>query len=386
VTQISGKDAVAKVQSSAGKIPVGARAIALLPAPTGQRIPVRILDVPANRRAVIEHTLRKNIKDIDIVGPDQPARFSVDIEGDTLRLLAADGLQVMATFGLNEPWGDGVATVVSRSSNASELLTLDNPSSQLKIEVRVATAVAPKPTVSTRGIKVVADTQAARYRIRKQGKPRTEQNSLQLEVRVSADSYVTIVDVDSEGGVNLLFPNNYQKRNFYGDGFLRAVETVLIPDTIRPGNKAGFYWDYSPPKGTDTIRVFTSTDLQTAQMIRDRVQSLQTPSAETGSGVRTRSVASIMQSLRQMLATVAARGIITVPDATSHIPGEISAAPDDQLALTAPATMPATGVAEPPPLADQPKPAAIGPTASAAASSPAAPDWTAASVTITISD
>jgi hypothetical protein len=386
VTQISGKDAVAKLQSSAGKIPAGARAVALLPAPTGQRVPVRILDVPANRRAAIEDTLRKNIKDVDIVGPDQPARFSVDVEGDTLRLLAADGLQIMATFGLNEPWGAGVATVVSRSSNASELLTLDNPSSQLKLEVRVATAVAPKPTVSTRGIKVVADIQASKYRIRKQGKPRTEHNSLQLEVRVSADSYVTIVDVDSEGGVNLLFPNNYQKRSFYGDGLVRAGETVLIPDSIRPGNKAGFYWDYSPPKGTDTIRVFTSTDLQTAQMIRDRVQSLQTPGAETGRGVRTRSVAGIMQSLRQMLATVAARGIITVPDDTSHIPGEISTTTADQPALTAPATTPTTGVPEPPSLSEQPMPAGIEPTASAVASPPAATDWTATSVTITISD
>jgi hypothetical protein len=279
-----------------------------------------------------------------------------------------------------------VATVVSRSSNASELLTLDNPSSQLKLEVRVATAVAPKPTVSTRGIKVVADTQASKYRIRKQGKPRTEHNSLQLEVRVSADSYVTIVDVDSEGGVNLLFPNTYQKRTFYGDGLLRAGETVLIPDSIRSGNKAGFYWDYSPPKGTDTIRVFTSTDLQTAQMIRDRVQSLQTSATETGSGVRTRSVASTMQLLRQMLATVAARGIMTIPDDTSHIPGEISATTADQPALTAPAAIPAPGIAEPQSGAEQPMPPAIGPTASTVASLPAAADWTATSLTITISD
>ena len=104
---------------------------------------------------VIEETLRTNIKDVDLVGPEQPARFAVDMEGDTVRLLAADGLEVVGTFGVSEPWGAGVATVVSRSSNASELLTLDNPSSQLKVDVRVASAAKTKGSVSTRGIKVV---------------------------------------------------------------------------------------------------------------------------------------------------------------------------------------------------------------------------------------
>ncbi|HLZ34234.1 MAG TPA: hypothetical protein VKP13_09460 [Nitrospira sp.] len=162
-----GKDAVAKVQSSAGRIPMSARAVALLPAPTGQRIPIQILEMPAKSHKVFEDTLQTNIKDVDLVDPDQPARFSVDIQGDTLRLLTADGLQVVGAFGMNEPWGAGIAIVVSRSANASELLTWGNPSSQLKIDVRVATAASPKPSMTTRGIKVVADTQAAKYRIRK---------------------------------------------------------------------------------------------------------------------------------------------------------------------------------------------------------------------------
>ena len=384
VTQLNGKDAVAKLQSSAGKIPSGARAIALLPPPTGQRIPIRILDVPPDSRHVIEETLRTNIKDVDLVGAEQPARFAVDMEGDTVRLLAADGLEVVGTFGVREPWGAGVATVVSRSSNASELLTLDNPSSQLKVDVRVSSAPKTKGSVSTRGIKVVGDTQAVKYRIRKQGKPRSEQNSLQLEVRVSADSYVTIVDVDSEGGVNLLFPNSYQNRQYHGDGFLRAGEAVLIPDSLKPGNQAGFYWDYSPPKGTDTIRVFSSTDLQTAQMIRDRITSLQNGSENASVAVKTRAIADGMQSLRQQLTSVAARGILTVPDSSAHVPGEsVPVQPEAGQSLTGlPAAENSTS----------PIPDAL-PTASTAvvaesAPAPAAPpaDWTATSITITISD
>jgi len=382
VSQLNGKDAVAKLQSSAGKIPLGARAIALLPAPTGQRIPIRILDVPPDRRGAIEETLQRNIKDVDLVGADQPARFAVDIEGDTLRLLAADGLEVVGTFGMNESWGAGIATVVSRSSNASELLTLDNPASQLKVDVRVASASKTKGSVSTRGIKVVGDTQAAKYRIRKQGKPRTEQNSLQLEVRVSADSFVTIVDVDSEGGVNLLFPNGYQNRQYHGDGFLRAGEAVLIPDSLKQGNQAGFYWDYSPPKGTDTIRVFSSTDLQTAKMIRDRITSLQGASENTSVAVKTRAIADGMQSLRQQLTSVAARGILMVADTSAHVPGE-SAQVQPQ-AWQSPLPAIDNSLSPVPDAVPAPSIAAVPESAAAPGAPPA--DWTATSVTITISE
>lgn len=388
VTQVNGKDAIAKVQSSAGKIPPGARAIALLPAPTGQRIPIRILDVPPDRRGLIEDTLKNNIKDVDVVGPAEPARFAVDIEGEHLRLLAADGLEVVGSFGLNEAWGSGVATVVSRSVIASELLTLDNPASQLKIEVRVAGANRPKPTVGTRGIKVVADTQAARYRIRKPGQPRSDHNSLQLEVKVNSDSYITIVDVDSEGEVNLLFPNSHQNRSFYGDGFVRGNESVLIPDSIKPGNRAGFYWDYSPPKGTDTIRVFTCTDLQTAQMIRDRIAALQASAVKQPAALRTRSVAPSIHSLRHLLGSVAARGILTVADETSHIPGDIATIPTSQPAAPVPSIAGAQSGLPEGQQVDTTSPAVYPPTAQnpAAASAAYAADWAATSVTIAISD
>lgn len=389
VTQISGKDATAKVHSSSGKLPPGTRAVSLLPAPTGQRIAIRLLEMPPDTRKVVETTLRTNVQDVDLVGPDQPARFSVDVQENALRLLAADGMQVVGTFGFNEPWGAGMATVISRSANASELLTLDNPSSQLKLDVRVATAVKPKSTVGTRGITVIGDTQAAQYHIRTSDKPRTELNSLQLEVRVNTDAYLTIVDVDSEGGVNLLFPNNYQQNNFYGDGFVRGGDKVLIPDSIKPGNKAGFYWDYSPPKGTDTIRVFTSTDLPTAQMIRDRIKGLQGSGQATGTLVATRSVSKTVESLRSSLAGVAARGIVIVADATTPIPGEVSVSPPSAPLPPASGLTTTAGPATPPP--SPPQPAASAPSQTdqpatvVAASAPAA-DWAAASITIVISD
>ena len=200
-------------------------------------------------------------------------------------------------------------------------------------------------------------------------------------MRVNADAYVTIVDVDSEGGVNLLFPNSYQQASFYGDGLVKANEAVLIPDSLQPGNRAGFYWDYSPPKGIDTIRVFTSTDLQTAQMIRQRVQSLQPNSSQTRGGVTTRAVTATVKTLRDGLAT---RGIITVADSTSHIPGLVGSVASETGTGTGPvppalATSPA---GEPPLAAAHATSAPVG--ISTAVTAPA--DWAATSVTVLISD
>jgi hypothetical protein len=375
VTQTSGKDSIAKLQKTESTIPKGARAVALLPAASGEKIPIRILDVPEDRRKHIEEILKKNITEMELVGQDKTARFLVDVKGTELRLLAADGLEVVASFSTDDDqWGAGLALVVSRSANASELLTLDNPSSQLKVNVRVVNAAVQKESVGARGIAVVAgNTKPAQYRIRRPKEARSEKNSLQLEISVSADSYLTIVDVDSEGGVNLLFPNNYQERSFVTDGFVHAGETILIPDSLKSGNRAGFYWDYTPPKGTDTVRVFTSTDVQTAQMLRQRVQSLQaTASQSSGGGVKTRGVAASIGTIRQDFAKIATRGIVTVYDPTSHVPGS----PIVEQPESSSSVMPAS----PAPVPELPP---VPSSEAAVPTSPAA-DWAATSVTILV--
>jgi Caspase domain/Domain of unknown function (DUF4384) len=370
VTHLSGQDAQAKFHPSGKKIQAHSRAVTLIPAPTGEKIPIHILEVPEAKRKYIEQTLVKHIPNLEVVGREQSARFLVSSQGNTIQLLAADGIQLVESFdGNGDNWAAGLALVVSRSATANELLTLDNPSSQLKISVRIANAPMPaKPKINTRGIAVVAaDTQPAKYRIRKTGKPRTAENSLQLEVKVNADSYLTIVDVDSEGGVNLLFPNNYQKSSFYPDGLVQAGVPVLIPDSIRQGNKAGFYWDYSPPKGTDTVRVFSSTDLETAQMIRQQVKS----SGKIG----TRSITAVLESIREYLSRAATRGIITVYDPTSHIPGPVDAGqPGSPTNL--PTSEPAPSIPE---SISTPDATMVDPTEPP-------PDWAATSVTIHISE
>jgi hypothetical protein len=378
VMQLSGQDAQAKFHPSGKKIQEHSRAVALMPASSGEKIPIQILDVPSAKRKEIEDALRKHIPNVELVGPEQFPRYLVHTEGNTIRLLASDGLQLVGSFGGDgDNWGAGLALVVSRSATATELLTLDNPSSQLKVDVRVANAPAMgKPKVGTRGIAVVAaDTQPARYRIRRPGKPRTAENTLQLEVKVNADAYISIVDVDSEGGVNLLFPNDYAKASFYPDGFVKAGEPVLIPDSLNNSNRAGFYWDYSPPKGTDTVRVFSSTDLETAQMIRQKVKGLQTGGTKSSGKIDTRSVVADIGSLRSDLAQRATRGIVAVYDPTSHIPGPVDTGQSSASA----------GLPTPEPAPSIPE-TLSAPDAAPVNSTGPAPDWAATSLTIVVSE
>jgi hypothetical protein len=373
VVQTTGKDALAKVHAAGVAIPNGARAIALMPAPRSEKIAVHILPGPHEKRKQVEETLAKHVPSVELVSSERSPRFLIDVQSTTIRVLTADGLQVIGSFSSDFDWAAPFALIMSRSTHVSELLTLDNPSSQLKVDVRIAN-VAPALPTTTRGVAVVAgDVKPGRYTIRHADQPRNASNSLQLEVRVNADAYVTIVDVDSEGGINVLFPNDHQRQGFYPEGRMTAGEAVLIPDSIEAGNRAGFYWDYSPPKGTDTVRVFSSTDLETAQLIRQRIHTLQAASAQAQRSLSTRAVSGEIGKLRDGLAQISARGIVAVYDTQSHIPTEQSGPASDLVPSALTPTYPNVNPTAAAPLS--------GPPASA---TPA--DWSATSVTILVSD
>ena len=316
VTQQRGSDVLARIQPHQRLVEKGARAVALLPAPASGSIAIGMLNVPPVRRREIEAVLHRDIANVSVVEPGAPARFLVDLQGDTLRLLTAAGQQVVGVFPASgTQWGAGIAQAVARMGNAAQLLALDNPASRLLVTAHVA----GRQTFATRGIAVVADTQSAQLHIRRSNEARAPQNSLQIEIDVNADAYITIADVDSEGGVNLLFPNDYQQRSFYGDGRVRAGEHVLIPDSLQSGNRAGFYWDYSPPQGIDTLRIFASTDLATANMIRQRVLAMRRPITQTA-GLATRDIGEDVAALRADLSQLATRDIIVSPNTSTSEP------------------------------------------------------------------
>jgi hypothetical protein len=133
-----------------------------------------------------------------------------------------------------------------------------------------------------------------------------------LEVTTDTDCYITIVDVDAEGNVNVLFPNPYQNQRFYADGFIRAGRSILLPDSLNAGNQAGFHWDYANPPGVDTIRVFASTDRQLTSRIRESVSS--SGQSEFNQGVIVGKPMAKLVSLRNELIGGMTRGLITVPD------------------------------------------------------------------------
>jgi len=317
-------DAEAVVNPGGKSIPPGARAVMNTPASLARVIPIRIADVPPVQRADLEAMLRRTIGNVQIVGPGQPARFLIDMSGGTLRVLSADGMQVVAVLDTRtEQWSAALNRVISRSANASELLALDNPASRMQVTAQI---IGKQP--QSRDI-VLADTRPAPLRMRRPGEPRGAQNSLQLAVTVNADAYLTIVDVDSEGNSNLLFPNPAQRPDFLPEGRVFANVPVLLPDSLASGNRAGFFWDYGPPVGLDTIRIFASTDAETARLIRERVRALQPGTASMGAIPASSGAGEGLEALRLDLGGLATRGIATVTDTATPAPSaETTQAPD----------------------------------------------------------
>jgi hypothetical protein len=307
VQSVQEGDAIAKISGGLPSMSGKGRAIMIAPAPQSQRIPVRLLNVPLADGNDLKRVLQHKLGEIEFVGKDQFARFLVDAKDHTWHVYSADGEKEILSLPIsaNPKALDPMAQVLVQSRNASQLLALENPATQINLDVRVV-------QVGQRGIAVVSDRmEAPVYQIRSAGEARSLSNSLQLEVTTDTDCYITIVDVDAEGNVNVLFPNPYQNQNFYGDGFVQASRSILLPDSLKGGNRAGFHWDYSNPPGVDTIRVFASTDRHLTSRIRQSVSSGQSGLTQ---GVIIGKPMAQLVSLRNELIGGMTRGLITVPD------------------------------------------------------------------------
>jgi len=307
VKTVKNQDAVAVISPKHVKVSSRGRAVLVAPAPESKAIPVALRNVPPAQAKQLKELLGKQMGDVKFVGEREFARFVVESRGDGLHVLSADGAKELMTLPAkpNTQAITSLSQVLVQSRNASQLLNLENPASQMNVSVRVV-------QVGERGIAVVSDKmEAPIYHIRQSNQPRSLSNSLQLEVASDTDAYITIVDVDAEGNVNVLFPNSYQNPRYYPDGFIKAGRTVLLPDSLQSGNQAGFHFDYANPPGVDTIRVFASTTPELAQRIRQAVAGGNTQGL--GSPQKTNSLAHLA-SLRQELVGSVTRGLITVPD------------------------------------------------------------------------
>lgn len=298
VESVSERDAVLRISVRRAQIPPDARAIAIAPPDLSGDVPVRLAGVTPERAAALVGAIRRQAG-IQPAGPSEFYRFLVELRAGTWRVIDAGGLREIVSFpdAADAAVADRLAIILRRSSRAMALLALENLASDLKLWVGVQTAAsASRPAAATRGIVLVSDDPAPAYRIRRQGEPRTHENSLIIEVQAGQPSYLTIVDVDAEGGVFQLFPTPRQRPGYLPDGLVPANQLIRIPDSLAPGNAAGFYWDYAPPVGMDTVRIFATASLETAQTIRRYVAEAAADSRALG-------------ELRTELAAGAVRGV-----------------------------------------------------------------------------
>jgi hypothetical protein len=309
IDSLSGNDSILKPQIRRATIPPGARAISIAPPDLSGSLPLQLTGVADRRRTPLIQTIRTRLPGAEIVGPTEFARFILEYRDNQWHVMDAGGLQQVLAFadGPDAMVAERLVSVLSRASKAMALLALDNPASDLRLSVRLRTAESRNPITERRGLVRVPNNPEPTYRIRRPGEARNSENSLIIEVQADRNVYLTIASVDTTGSVNLLFPNRYQKPGFMPEGFLSANTRARVPDSLASGNRAGFHWDYGPPAGTDTIRVFASVDLATADTMRRFISG----AANDPSGFR---------ELRTKLTATAVRGLIRVADdATADI-------------------------------------------------------------------
>lgn len=301
VESIKGRDALLAIDLHQGTIPRGARAIEFAPPDISGDMPVLLSGVRAKRAKTLSGIIRNNLPQVRFVKEGEFARILVQLEGGQWQLHDASGLQNIQSIpdSSTEAVAEALVKVLKRASRALALLALENPASDIQLAIGVTTE--KTPGTSGRGLVKVTENSLPTYRIRQSGEPRSHGNSLMIDVRADRPVYLTIVDVDTEGTVTQLFPNSYQNADFYPEGYLPANSVAKIPDSLENGNQAGFHWDYSPPSGRDTLRVFASQDIETARLIREFIAK------------KNESTDSLAQ-LGEELAVVNTRGIKVVAD------------------------------------------------------------------------
>ena len=284
VVQVRGSDSVLEIVSrvkALSAIAPGSRAVPIAAA-APEKVPVRLGRMTGEQREKLGGFLQNRLKDlVEVAAEEGFARFVMDRgteDGSVWELSDGTGLgavQTLQAADLEQAAGK-LEDFLLRSRNASELLALENLASSLELQVEVHRPLTlGTRQVGEKGVQIIPDLDSPRYRIRKPGEPRSDGNSLQLEIRVNSPAYITVVDVDAEGKVNVLFPNDSQSADFFPDGLVPGGETVVIPDSLESGNRARFFFDYSPPSGLDTVRVFAAADLETARRIREFALQIQ---------------------------------------------------------------------------------------------------------------
>jgi hypothetical protein len=265
VERTEGNDAILRVTYARKDVTDNSRAIPFAPAMGASAIPVRF-EGPPSQRVSVERMLRERLNNVSLVDAGRFARFIIIHGNGEWRVMDAAGLHEVMT--MRNASDDEVAAALARLLSSAQatitLLALENRGSNDLAEARIVG--------EDRHNGLTSPSPQFNRHVKRANEIRSARNSLMLEVRTHADAYITIASVDTEGGIAVLFPNMHQRAQFLPDGWIAAGATVRIPDSLIPDNRAGFHWDYSPPAGRETIRVFAARDRPTAELLREFIR------------------------------------------------------------------------------------------------------------------
>jgi hypothetical protein len=266
VTGRDGDGARAKLDGG-GTVPEGSRAVFLAPAPPPTTVSVWLRRVSGPGGETLRDGLSASPR-VRFVDSARGARFIVNIDDRGCRVYGPGGLQLVEAFQevSLEDTTARLLTRFERSATLAHTQALDNPANPMRVEIDVNPIdVDGMPRLSR--VPGLRDYPA--FRVRDPDEPRAPDNSLIMSLRVSQAAYVTVIDIGPEGSVSLLFPNSVSDQNdFYPDGRIPFGQEIRVPDSLT-SSSAGFYIDYEPPLGPDTLRIFAAGDPVTAARIRD---------------------------------------------------------------------------------------------------------------------
>ncbi len=250
-----------------GTVPAGSRAVLMAPASPERTVPVWLHRVSGVDQASLREALAAGGR-VRFVDSGRGARFIVNLDGRGCRVFGPGGLQEIERFPHTdlEATVGRLATLFERSARLTHLQSMDNPSRAIEVDISVAPIdIDGMPRLE----RVPGLSDIPVFRTRGEGDPRAPDNSLMMRIRVNRTAYITVVDVGPEGSVTPLFPNPVSdERGYFPEGRIPPGQEIKIPDSLT-GGQAGFYIDYEPPEGHDTLRVFAAGDPLTAELIRD---------------------------------------------------------------------------------------------------------------------
>jgi len=201
-----------------------------------------------------------------------------DNEGG-FQLSRADGLELAVRPDASDPDPiEEIGTFLRRAELIELLNGLDRPSSELHVELLLATEDRPTPESRSRGLNFDA-LGLPTLRVFSEGDSASLRNNLVVVTRARRDCYLTLVDVDGEGGVSVLFPNaRSEEAGFLPAGSLEPMTWTRIPSGMG-GPQSGFRWTVGLPVGLETVIAVATSDLQAARSVRELLGQLPTGSA-----------------------------------------------------------------------------------------------------------